>query len=221
MIFISKKEELFEEIEKNILDFDEDKTIELVKEGINSGIDPVELLEKGVRKALETIGEKYERGELFIVHLAAAGEVANRAINEVIKPEIGKKGDEISFIGRVLIGTVAGDIHEIGKTIVSAMLLANGFEVIDLGKDVPVESFVKETKEQKPDILGMSALLSITIPMQREVIEALKKEGIRENVKVMIGGAPVTQEWADEIGADAYGADAIDTVNKAKKLIGA
>lgn len=213
------KEKIFEEIEKNMLEFEDDKTIELAKKGISLGIDPVELVEKGIKKVLETIGEKYEKGELFIVHLAAAGDLANKVINEIIKPEIEKNGEKISFTGRYLIGTVAGDIHEIGKTIVSSMLLANGFEVIDLGKDVPIETFVNETMEKKPDILGMSALLSTTIPVQRDVIEALKKAKIRDNVKVMVGGAPVTQEWADEIGADAYGVDAIDAVNKSKKLI--
>jgi len=213
------KEKIFEEIEKNMLEFEDDKTIELAKKGISLGIDPVELVEKGIKKVLETIGEKYEKGELFIVHLAAAGDLANKVINEIIKPEIEKNGEKISFTGRYLIGTVAGDIHEIGKTIVSSMLLANGFEVIDLGKDVSIETFVNETMEKKPDILGMSALLSTTIPVQRDVIEALKKAKIRDNVKVMVGGAPVTQEWADEIGADAYGVDAIDAVNKSKKLI--
>lgn len=213
------KEKIFEEIEKNMLEFEDDKTIELAKKGISLGIDPVELVEKGIKKVLETIGEKYEKGELFIVHLAAAGDLANKVINEIIKPEIEKNGEKISFTGRYLIGTVAGDIHEIGKTIVSSMLLANGFEVIDLGKDVSIETFVNETMEKKPDILGMSALLSTTIPVQRDVIEALKKAKVRDNVKVMVGGAPVTQEWADEIGADAYGVDAIDAVNKSKKLI--
>ncbi|VUT24358.1 MAG: Methyltransferase corrinoid protein [Candidatus Methanolliviera sp. GoM_oil] len=218
---MTRKEEVFERVEKSILDFDGDKAVEVAKEAINSGVEPVEVIERGVRKALETVGKKYETGELFIIHLAAAGEAANRAINEVLKPEIEKKGEEIHFTGKVLIGTVAGDIHEIGKTIVSAMLLASGFEVTDLGKDVPIETFVREVKEQNPDILGMSALLSTTIPVQKDVIEALQKEGLRDKVKVMVGGAPVTQEWAEEIGADAYGVDAVDAMKKARKLVGA
>lgn len=212
-------ERILEDLENAILDFDKDKAVEAAKKAIDSGLDPVEALNKGVRKALDTVGKKFEEGEFFIIHLAAAGEAASEVINQVLKPEIEKKGEDVSVTGRYLIGTVAGDIHEIGKTIVRAMLLSNGFDVVDIGMDVPTETFVEEVKKQKPDILGLSALLSTTIPAQRDIIEALKKEGLRDDVKVMVGGAPVTQEWADQIGADAYGADAIDAVTKAKKLM--
>jgi corrinoid protein of di/trimethylamine methyltransferase len=215
------KQEIMEGLKQAVLDFEPDETVEMAKKAIDNGIDPSEAIEKGVGKALSIVGKKYEQGELFIIHLAAAGEAGSRAVNEVLKPEIERRGEKAPSRGKIVIGTVSGDIHEIGKTIVSAMLLANGFEVIDLGKDVPVDIFVEKVRDESPHILGLSALLSTTIPVQRDVIEALKKEGLRDRVKVMVGGAPVTEEWAKEIGADAYGTDAIDAVNKAKSLIGA
>jgi corrinoid protein of di/trimethylamine methyltransferase len=215
------KEEILEGLEQAVLNFEPDEAVEMAQKAIDDGIDPSEAIEKGVGRALGIVGKKYEEGELFIIHLAAAGEAGSRAINEVLKPEIEKRGDKAPSRGKIVIGTVSGDIHEIGKTIVSAMLLANGFEVIDLGKDVPVDTFVDKVRHESPHILGLSALLSTTIPVQRDVIEALKKEGLRDKVKIMVGGAPVTEEWAKEIGADAYGTDAIDAVNKAKSLVGA
>ena len=215
------KQEIMEGLKQAVLDFEPDEAVEMAKKAIDNGIDPVEAIKKGVGKALSIVGKKYEEGELFIIHLAAAGEAGSRAINEVLKPEIEARGEKAPSRGKIVIGTVSGDIHEIGKTIVSAMLLANGFEVIDLGKDVPVDTFVDKVRDESPHILGLSALLSTTIPVQRDVIEALKKEGLRDRVKVMVGGAPVTEEWAKEIGADAYGTDAIDAVNKAKSLVGA
>jgi methylmalonyl-CoA mutase cobalamin-binding domain/chain len=149
----------------------------------------------------------------------AAAEAAKGAIDEVLQPEISRRREERRGLGVVVLGTVEGDIHDIGKNLVAAMLFAGGFEVIDLGKDVPTEEFIKKAKEVKADIVGASALLTTTIPMQREIIKALAKEGIRDKVKVIVGGAPVTQEWADEIGADGYGADAVEAVKLAKNLL--
>ncbi|MFW6128417.1 MAG: cobalamin B12-binding domain-containing protein [Halobacteriota archaeon] len=215
-----ENEKIIEEIEQAILEFDKDKATQVAQKAVDNGVDPVKALNEGVRPALDTVGKKFEEGEFFIIHLAAAGEAASEVINKVLRPEIEKKGEHITVSGKYLIGTVAGDIHEIGKTIVKAMLLSNGFDVVDIGMDIPTETFVEEVKKQKPDILGLSALLSTTIPAQKDVIEALKEAGLRDQVKIMVGGAPVTQEWADQIGADAYGADAIDAVEKAKKLMG-
>jgi len=213
------KQEILEGLKQAVLNFEPDEAREMAQKAIDGGIDPSEAIEKGVGRALSIVGKKYEEGELFIIHLAAAGEAGSKAINEVLKPEIERRGEKAPSRGKIVIGTVLGDIHEIGKTIVSAMLLANGFEVIDLGKDVPVDTFVEKVRDESPHILGLSALLSTTIPVQRDVIEALRKEGLRDKVKVMVGGAPVTEEWAKEIGADAYGTDAIDAVNKAKSLV--
>lgn len=213
------KEKIFEELANAVMGFEADKTVEVARKVLSQGVDPVEAIEKGIGSALDIVGKKFEEGELFIIHLAAAGEAASKAINEVLKPEIERMGMEVPSAGKVAIGTVQGDIHEIGKTIVGAMLMANGFDVSDLGKDVSVETFVEKVRELKPDVLGMSALLSTTVPIQRKVIEALKKEGMRDKVKVMVGGAPVTGEWAEEIGADGYGSDAVEAVNRIKELL--
>ena len=142
-----------------------------------------------------------------------------KAAMKVLALEVEKAGTQVGYLGRIILGTVAGDIHDIGKNIVEAMLSAEGFEIIDLGVDVPTETFVQKTRELNPDILGLSALITITMPVQREVIETLKREGLRESVKVIVGGAPVTAEWAESIGADAYGADPTDAVRIAKQIV--
>jgi len=144
---------------------------------------------------------------------------AMKAGLQVLKPEILKQKKQLTGSGTVLIGTVEGDIHDIGKSVVSAMLTAEGFDVIDLGVDVPDQVFVEKTKEIKPHILGLSALMTTTRTKQKDVIEALKRSELRDVAKVMVGGATVTPEWAEEIGADAYGEDAVDAARKAKNLI--
>jgi methylmalonyl-CoA mutase cobalamin-binding domain/chain len=138
----------------------------------------------------------------------------------VLEPELARRQKERTTLGRVVIGTVAGDIHEIGKTLVATMLSAGGFAVTDLGVDVPTRRFVEAVREEKPHILGLSALLTTTMLVQREVIAALEEAGLRDQVKVMVGGAPVTQAWADEIGADGYAEDAIGAVQRARQLLG-
>ncbi|MFX0204260.1 MAG: B12-binding domain-containing protein, partial [Candidatus Hodarchaeota archaeon] len=148
-----------------------------------------------------------------------AAEAAKRAIDEVLQPEIAKQELERKGLGVVVIGTVEGDIHDIGKNLVGAMLFAAGFDIHDIGKDVDTEVFVKKVKELNPDIVAASALLSTTLPAQRKLIEALKASGIRDKVKVIVGGAPVTEEWAKEIGADGYAEDAPGAVKLVKTLL--
>ena len=202
-----------------VVEGDAEKSEETAKKTVELGMDPLQVLDEGVIKPLREIGDRFGRGEIFLTDLVMSAEAAKAAM-EVLVAEIKRRGREVGYLGRVVLGTVAGDIHDIGKNIVGALLSVEGFEVIDLGADVPTEKFVEKVRELKPNILGLSALLTVTMPVQREVIEALKKAGLRDTVKVMVGGAPVTAEWAEEIGADAYGADAIDAVKKAKKLIG-
>ena len=202
-----------------VVEGDAEKSEEIAKKAVELRMDPLQVLDGGVIKPLREIGDKFGRGEVFLTDLVMSAEAAKAAM-EVLVAEIKRRGREVGYLGRVVLGTVAGDIHDIGKNIVGALLSVEGFEVIDLGADVPTEKFVEKVRELKPNILGLSALLTVTMPVQREVIEALKKAGLRDTVKVMVGGAPVTAEWAEEIGADAYGADAIDAVKKAKKLIG-
>jgi len=205
-------------IRESLLNLEPEKLVESVKASLAKGVSPENIID-AITDALRVIGEKFERGELFLVHLVAAGEAAKNVISEYIEPLLKEKGRK-SKIGRVVLGTVAGDIHDIGKNIVASMFFAAGFDVIDLGKDVPVQNFIEAVKKHKPNILGMSALLSTSLPAQREVIEALKKNNLREKVKVMVGGAPVTAEWAEEIGADGYAEDAVEAVRVALKLLG-
>lgn len=202
-----------------LLTFDADNFVATVKKMIDQGTSPVEVV-NALTELLKEVGKKFENGELFLVHLVAAGESARRATTEVLEPLIKESGEKKEVLGRIIIGTVAGDIHDIGKNIVAMMLFTAGFEVYDIGKDVPTEEFVKKTKELNANIVAMSALLTTTLPAQREVIEALKKAGLRNRVKVLVGGAPATGEWAQQINADGYGADAIDAVRVAKKLLG-
>jgi dimethylamine corrinoid protein len=202
-----------------LLTFDADNFVVTVKKMIDQGISPIEVVD-ALTEVLKEIGKKFENGELFLVHLVAAGELARKATAEVLEPLIKQSDEKKKVLGKIIIGTVAGDIHDIGKNIVAMMLFTAGFEVHDIGKDVSVEEFVKKTEEINPDIVAMSALLTTTLPSQRDVIEALKKAGLRSRVKVLVGGAPVTKEWAQQINADGYGADAIDAVRAAKELLG-
>jgi len=202
-----------------LLAFDADKFVETVKKSVEQGHDPIEVV-NALTEVLKEIGKKFESGEIFLVHLVQAGDAAKRATVEVLEPLIKKSSEKRETLGKVLIGTVAGDIHDIGKNIVSMMLFTAGFEVYDIGKDVPTEDFVKKTREYNANIVALSALLTTTLPVQREVIEALKKGGLRQRVKVLVGGAPATSKWAEEAGADGYGEDAIEAVRVAKKLMG-
>jgi len=207
-------------IAEAILEFDEEKLLKEVKEALDSGLDPVKVLEEGVAAGLRKVGELFEKGELFLMHVVVAAEAAKKAIEELIEPKIMEKGEKRKGLGKVVIGTVAGDIHDIGKNIVAAMLTAAGFEVYDLGKDVPVEKFIEKAREVQADIIAASALLSTSMPVQREIVNALEEASLKGRIKVMVGGAPVTEEWAREIGADGYGADAVEAVEVAKKLVG-
>lgn len=202
-----------------LLTFDADNFVAAVRKMIDQGTSPIEVV-NALTEMLKEVGKKFENGELFLVHLVAAGESARRATTEVLEPLMKESGEKKEVLGRIIIGTVAGDIHDIGKNIVAMMLFTAGFEVYDIGKDVPTEEFVKKTKELNANIVAMSALLTTTLPAQREVIEALEKAGLRNRVKILVGGAPATGEWAQQINADGYGADAIDAVRVAKKLLG-
>jgi len=203
-----------------VLSFDADKVLETTKKALNLGLSPGDIIEKGLGKGLRIVGEKFEKGEMWLMHIVAAAEVAQRAINELLEPEILRRKEVRTSLGKVVIGTVAGDVHDIGKNIVRALLTASGFEVHDLGKDVPIEDFISKVKETNANIVAASALLTSTALTQRDIIEALKREGLRERVKVMVGGSAVSTEWAREIGADGYAPDAVEAVELAKKFMG-
>ena len=212
---------------KNIIDdmneavnnFDDELCKELAGKSIELGMDPIMVLEDGFAGALREIGESFGKGEIFITELIAAAQ-AVEAGAEVLNIEITRLGASRETIGKVLIGTVEGDIHNIGKNIVSTMLNAAGFEIIDLGVDVPTHVFVDKVKEHKPNLLGLSSLLTTTMGKQKEIIDALKENGLRDSLKIIVGGAPVSDEWAREIGADGYAFDASSAVKISLELMG-
>jgi len=212
------KEEIFNQLKEAVFFFEVDKAKELAEKIVQQGIDPVEALERGLADPLREVGDRFETGEAFITELIASAEVME-AGSEILNKEIARRGADKKSVGKFLIGTVEGDIHSIGKNIVATLLTASGFDVIDLGTDVPTWTFVEKVKELEPDILGLSALMTTTMIKQREIIGALKDTGLREKVKIIVGGAPVTEDWVKQIGADAAGLDAGSAVKLALSLM--
>ncbi len=215
---MSSKTEVIEKLRTAVLEFDVDRVRAVAEEAVHLDIDPVEAIEDGLSKGVRTIGDRFAAGEAFLTELVMAGEAMKAGV-EVLRPIILQRKLQRKSTGIVVIGTVRGDIHDIGKNIVAVMLEAAGFEVGDLGVDVPPDRFVDKTKETNAQIVGMSALLTVTTPEQKIAMEALEKAGLRKNVKVAIGGAAVTPEWAREIGAEGYSDNAVDAVELFKKLV--
>jgi len=211
-------ERILKELREAVLDFDDDGARKLAAEAVAAGMDPVMVLEEGLAKTLREVGDSFGRGEAFVTELIAAAQTMEAGA-EVLNEEIARRGASRKAVGRFMIGTVEGDIHSIGKNIVKTMLTAAGFEVIDLGVDVKAETFVEKAREYEPDIIGLSALMTTTMTVQREVIKALIGAELRKRVKIIVGGAPVTQAWVDEIGADACGLDAGSAVQVALELM--
>ena len=213
-------QELFESMAQSIIDGESDRAVELANQAIAAGIDPLEAIANGFVKGINQVGESFACGEAFLPDLVMAGEAMKAAV-ATLEPEMQKRGTRRQVLGKVLLATVEGDIHEIGKTLVGTMLSASGFEVVDLGVNVPTARIIAMAKEVNADIIGLSALLTTTMVKQKEVIDALDKEGLRRTMKVMVGGAPVTRDWVQKIEADGYSEDAIGAVSVAKQLVGA
>ena len=211
--------ELFQKMAQSIIDGDSDLAAELAREAVAAGIDPLDAITKGFVVGVNQVGDAFSCGDAFLPELVMAGEAMKVAVS-TLEPEMEKRGSHRQMLGKVVLATVEGDIHEIGKSLVGTMLSASGFQVYDLGVDVATDIIVAKTKEVNANIVAMSALLTTTMVKQREVIEALEKAGIRSSVKVMVGGAPVTRDWVQRIGADGYSEDAIGAVNVAKSLMG-
>ena len=212
-------EELFKKMSQSILDGDSDAAIDLAKQAIEAGIDPLDAITKGFVIGVNQVGESFSCGQAFLPELVMAGEAMKAAV-ATLEPEMQKRGTVRQVFGKVVLATVEGDIHEIGKTLVGTMLSASGFQVYDLGVDVPSARIIDKVKEVDADLVGLSALLTTTMVKQREVIEELDKLGLRKKVKVMVGGAPVTRDWVQKIEADGYSEDAIGAVGLAKQLVG-
>jgi len=206
----------YKEAKEAIVKGDAGLAVDAARKGIDAGLDPLTLMNEGFIPGINQVGDLFETGRLFLPQLitcATAMEKATEVINAAIP------GGQETVSGKVLVGTVEGDVHDIGKTIVVALFKANGFDVLDIGRDVPIDRFIDEAEKFGADIIGSSTLLTTTMAMQKQLEQELKKAGLREKYKTLVGGAPVTQRWADRIGADAYAQDASDGVRKAKALL--
>jgi trimethylamine corrinoid protein len=209
-------EKIFKEAFDAIVKGDADSATDVAKKGLDQGLDPLELMDKGFIPGINEVGDLFETGRLFLpalIYSATAMEKATEILNAAIPTE----NAPVSV--KIVVGTVEGDVHDIGKTIVVALFKANGFEVMDLGRDVPIARFIEEAEKFGAHIIGSSTLLTTTMVVQKELEQELKKAGLRDKYKTIVGGAPVTQRWADRIGADAYAQDAGDGVKKVKALL--
>lgn len=206
---------MLQELASSVITCKKDAVLAAVEKA-KGELEPSEIIEKGLAAGMNEVGVLFERGKLFLPHvmMAADAMTAGVAALKDLMPE-----GSSSKMGVIVNGTVEGDVHDIGKSIVSTMLQSAGFEVYDIGRDVPVKNFVEKAKEVNANMIGLSALMTTTLQGQRDVIELLKEEGMRDKVKVMVGGAPATQAWADKIGADCYAENASEAVAKAKELL--
>jgi len=206
----------FDELINSVADGQVAKATELTQKALAAKVPAREVLNKSLLPAMNRVGSDFESGQIFLPELLMAGDAMKASI-ERLRPELSSQG--AAYAGRYVIGTVEGDLHDIGKNIVILMLEGNGWEVTDLGIDISPGRFCEEVKKGKYDILGLSALLTFTMPKMPETIKVLKEAGLRDKIKVMVGGAPINQSFADQIGADAYARDAVEAVTKAKELL--
>ena len=195
---------------------DKPAVVELTEQGLEDGLTPEQMLFDALIPALEEVGARFERGDFFVPEMLIAGRAMSSAL-DILRPLLADTGAET--VGTFLMGTVKGDVHDIGKNLVDIMLEGAGFKVVDLGVQIAPETFIDAIKEHKPDVVGFSAFLTTTMPMFKVNIEAIEKAGLRDDVIIMVGGAPVTQEYADAVGADGYASDASTAVRLAKDLI--
>lgn len=215
---VSSNSNIIEELRNAVVNLDVDSARATAEEAVRLGVNPVEAIENGLSKGIREIGDKFEAGEAFVMELVLAAEAMKAGI-EVFRPLLAAQRLERKATGIVVIGTVRGDIHDMGKNLVIVMLEAAGFDVKDLGVDVPPERFLEKVKEEKPHIIAMSSLLTTSAPEQKIVVDALEKNGIRRGLKVAVGGAAVTPKLAKEMGADGYSDNAVDSVAVFKQLM--
>lgn len=209
--------EVLQKIKESLIEGEADLTVELTRQALSEGIEPLAVIEQGLIPGMDVVGQKYAEGEYFLPNLVISA-TGMKAAMQLLEPVLRQKQQSVRSAGTVVIGTVRGDIHEIGKSLVATMLSVNGFQVHDLGADVPVETFIAKVKETGANLLGLSALLTTTMTVQKDVIRALDDAGLRQRVKVIVGGAPVNANWASEIGADGYAEDAMQAVSLARQL---
>jgi dimethylamine corrinoid protein len=212
---MADKDSILIELENSVKNLQQEAAVEAAKKALAAGVSPVEAIENGLAKGIRTVGEKYEKKEMFVVELIYAATIMEEAI-KVLEPEMRKSKEKRHSLSTVVLGTVSGDIHDIGKNLVRIMLEAGGFEVHDIGKNAPTDDFVSKAKDVNAGIVGASSLMTTTVEMQKEVVDRLRGAGVR--APVMVGGAAVSEEWAKEIGA-IYSSDAGSAVNTAKSLV--
>lgn len=207
---------VIEDINKSILAFDTAKVQQGVKAALEEGLTASEILKNGLIATMEEVGKQFENGALFVPEMLAAAQAMRSGI-DILRPKLIE--DKVEPIGKVVIGTVKGDLHDIGKNLVAMMLEGVGFEIMDLGTDVAPEAFLKAFNDHKPHFIAMSALLTTTMPAMGLTVKTLQEAGVRDMVKIMVGGAPITQAFADEIGADIYGQDGAAAAREAKAVM--
>ena len=213
------EKEILKKLAQAVIDGEPEDAVELAQQALAQGLDPLTCINQGLTAGIERVGELFAEGEYYLPDLIIGGEAMKDAL-AILEPAL-KGSQERKVVARVVLGTVEGDLHEIGKTLVGTMLTANGFDVKDIGIDKPAAEFIAAVQETNATLVGASALLTTTMGQQEKIIEALKEAGLRDQVKVMVGGAPITASWAEKIGADAYAEDAISAVGIAKELAGA
>ena len=206
-----------ERLKESVVKYDLDNVEALARAALDAHVNPLVAIQEGLAKGIKEVGEKYERGDAYLPELVMAATVMKRGI-AILEPHL-PAGTDLGGLGKVVLGTVQGDIHDIGKSLVGTILGTSGFKVIDLGVDVSTDRFVEAVKKESPKILGMSALMTTTMVNMGEVISALHSGGLREKVVVMVGGAPTSKEWASEVGADAYAGDAVEASSLAKEFM--
>jgi len=212
-------EEIYEKLKQAVIDGEPEDAEALAKQALEQGVDPLSCINEGLTPGIQRVGELFSEGEYYLPELIIGADAMKSAL-DILEPQL-LADQKREVVGKVVIGTVEGDLHEIGKTLVATMLTANGFQVFDIGVDQKPEQFIKAINENQADIVGASALLTTTMLQQKSLIQALQEAGVRDRVKVMVGGAPVTKSYAEEIGADGYAEDAISAVNMAFRLIDA
>ena len=212
-------DEMYQKLAQALIDGEPEDAEALAKQALEQGLDPLTCINEGLTKGIQKVGELFASGEYFLPELIIGAEAMKKALAVLEPAMVGDQSREV--VGRVVLGTVEGDMHEIGKTLVGTMLIANGFQVFDIGVDKNAGEFVAAVKENNADIVGASALLTTTMLQQKKLIEALEEANLKDKVKVMVGGAPVTQSFASEIGADGYAEDAISAVDLAFRLVDA
>lgn len=210
---------LLDQLREAIIGLEESKAKDIAKQGIEEGVDCLDMVNQGIRAALDFMGERFASGAIFLPELMLAAKAADAAV-EILEPDLLKRGGVPDKLGKVLMATVKGDIHDIGKNIVTLFLKSSGFEVMDIGVGKSSEEILDEAKRNEVDLIGLSALLTTTMPRMKEFIDFVKEREPGNRFKVFVGGAPITRDFADSIGADGYGADAAAAVEVAKKLLG-